>query len=126
MGNFVEIKGTLLGEGAKANHLTYLGDSVVGAGANIGAGTITCNYDGFDKFKTIIGADAFIGSNSSLVAPVTIGDRAIIGSGSVVTNDVPEGALALARCRQSEPREGWADAFRARKAAAKAARIKAQ
>ena len=85
VGNFVEIKKAVLGEGAKANHLTYLGDAEVGAGANIGAGTITCNYDGFFKYRTVIGAGAFIGSNSALVAPVTIGAGAIVGAGSVVT-----------------------------------------
>lgn len=116
VGNFVELKNTRLDAGAKANHLTYLGDATVGPGANIGAGTITCNYDGFDKFKTDIGAGAFIGSNSALVAPVRIGSGAYIGSGSVVTDDVPDDALALGRGRQVE-RAGWAAAFRARKRA---------
>lgn len=100
IGNFVELKAATLGEGAKVNHLAYVGDAVVGEGANIGAGTITCNYDGVDKHRTEIGAGAFIGSNSALVAPVTIGDRAFVGSGSVVTEDVPDGALAIGRGRQ--------------------------
>ena len=100
VGNFVELKQTKLGKGAKANHLSYIGDSDIGAGANIGAGTITCNYDGVHKHKTTIGADAFIGSNTSLVAPVTIGAGAVVGAGSVITNDVEPGALAIARERQ--------------------------
>lgn len=100
IGNFVEMKKSTLGPGAKASHLTYLGDATVGAGANIGAGTITCNYDGVHKHKTVIGAHAFIGSNSALVAPVTIGDGALVGAGSVITSDVPGGALALGRGRQ--------------------------
>ena len=111
VGNFVEIKKARLGEGAKANHLTYIGDADVGAGSNIGAGTITCNYDGFGKYPTKIGANAFIGSNSALVAPVTIGDGAIIGAGSVVTSDVPADALAVARGTQQN-RDGWAARFR--------------
>jgi len=115
VGNFVEIKAAKIEAGAKVNHLTYIGDARVGAGANIGAGTITCNYDGFSKFKTDIGAHAFIGSNSSLVAPVTIGDGAYVGSGSVITKDVPADALAVARGKQFE-KEGWAKAFRAAKA----------
>jgi bifunctional UDP-N-acetylglucosamine pyrophosphorylase/glucosamine-1-phosphate N-acetyltransferase len=114
VGNFVEIKKARLGEGAKANHLTYIGDADVGPGTNIGAGTITCNYDGFGKYLTTIGADAFIGSNSALVAPVTIGDGAIVGAGSVVTSDVPADALAVARGTQQN-REGWAARFRAMK-----------
>ncbi len=101
IGNFVEMKKARLGKGAKANHLTYLGDAEVGPGANIGAGTITCNYDGKNKFKTVIGARAFIGSNSALVAPVNIGDNALVGAGSVITKDVPENALSIARGRQS-------------------------
>lgn len=113
VGNFVEIKNVELGEGAKVSHLTYLGDASVGAKANIGAGTITCNYDGFLKFRTEIGADAFIGSNSALVAPVKIGAGAFVGSGSVVTEDVPADALAVARGRQSI-KPGWAAEFRAR------------
>jgi bifunctional UDP-N-acetylglucosamine pyrophosphorylase/glucosamine-1-phosphate N-acetyltransferase len=113
IGNFVEVKNAIIEEGAKANHLTYLGDARVGAGANIGAGTITCNYDGFDKHFTDIGAQAFIGSNSALVAPVKIGDGAYIGSGSVITEDVTPDALALGRGRQAE-KAGWAAAFRAK------------
>ena len=96
--------------GAKANHLSYIGDAFVGAGANVGAGTITCNYDGSDKHRTEIGKDAFIGSNSALVAPVKIGDGAYIGSGSVITENVPAGALALARGRQVI-KEGWRGAL---------------
>jgi bifunctional UDP-N-acetylglucosamine pyrophosphorylase/glucosamine-1-phosphate N-acetyltransferase len=112
VGNFVEIKNSTLGEGAKANHLSYLGDGAVGAGANIGAGTILCNYDGFNKHRTEIGAGAFIGSNTSLVAPVKIGEGAYIGSGSVITKDVAPGALALERSPKEE-RPGWAEKFRA-------------
>ena len=100
VGNFVEIKATRLGAGVKASHLSYLGDSDIGAGTNIGAGTITCNYDGFNKFRTIIGERAFIGSNTALVAPVTVGDDAYVATGSVVTSDVPADALAIARARQ--------------------------
>jgi bifunctional UDP-N-acetylglucosamine pyrophosphorylase / glucosamine-1-phosphate N-acetyltransferase len=113
IGNFVEIKQSEIEEGAKVNHLTYIGDARVGANANIGAGTITCNYDGFAKHKTDIGAGAFIGSNSALVAPVTIGEGAYIGSGSVITKPVEADALAVARGRQ-EAKAGWAKAFRAR------------
>ena len=102
IGNFVEVKNTSFGAGAKANHLSYVGDSIVGELANIGAGTITCNYDGFKKSKTHIGANAFIGSNSSLVAPVSIGAGAYIGSSSVITHDVPEDALALTRAPHKE------------------------
>ena len=87
VGNFVEVKNARLGKGVKANHLTYLGDAAVGAGTNIGAGTITCNYDGFDKHRTDIGANAFIGSNAALVAPVTVGDGAIVAAGSVITRE---------------------------------------
>jgi bifunctional UDP-N-acetylglucosamine pyrophosphorylase/glucosamine-1-phosphate N-acetyltransferase len=118
VGNFVEVKNSHLEKGVKANHLTYLGDARVGAGANIGAGTITCNYDGFDKFKTDIGAGAFIGSDTAMVAPVKIGDGAITGAGSVITKDVAAGALALTRAEQKEI-PGWAEKFRARKKAAK-------
>ena len=100
VGNFVELKAAHLGAGAKANHLTYLGDAVIGAGANIGAGTITCNYDGVNKHRTEIGAGAFIGSDTALVAPVRVGARAFTAAGSVVTEDVPDGALAIARGRQ--------------------------
>jgi bifunctional UDP-N-acetylglucosamine pyrophosphorylase/glucosamine-1-phosphate N-acetyltransferase len=113
IGNFVEIKQATIEEGAKVNHLTYIGDARVGAHANIGAGTITCNYDGFAKHRTDIGAGAFIGSNSALVAPVTIGDGAYIGSGSVITKSVEADALAVARGRQ-EDKAGWAKAFRDR------------
>jgi len=111
VGNFVEIKEALIEQGAKANHLTYIGDARVGAGANVGAGTITCNYDGAAKHRTDIGKGAFIGSNSSLVAPVTIGDGAYVGSGSVITADVPPGALAIGRARQTV-KEGWAARLR--------------
>ncbi len=114
IGNFVEIKKSTIEEGAKVNHLTYIGDSFVGAKANIGAGTITCNYDGFDKFKTHIGRGAFIGSNNSLVAPVTIGDGAFTGSGSVITKDVEGDALAVERSPQKNL-QGWAEKFRAKK-----------
>lgn len=113
VGNFCEVKNALVERGAKINHLTYIGDAELGEGANIGAGTITCNYDGFSKFKTVIGAGAFIGSNASLVAPVTIAEGAYIGSGSVVTKDVPADALAIARAPQVE-KAGWARFFRAR------------
>ena len=118
IGNFVEVKNAEIGAGAKANHLTYLGDARVGAGANIGAGTITCNYDGFDKHRTEIGAGAFVGTNSSLVAPVTIGEGAYIGSGSVITEDVPADALALGAVPAGR-KQGWAKAFRDRKSARK-------
>jgi bifunctional UDP-N-acetylglucosamine pyrophosphorylase/glucosamine-1-phosphate N-acetyltransferase len=114
VGNFVEIKNANVAEGAKVNHLTYIGDASVGAKANIGAGTITCNYDGFAKHRTEIGAGVFIGSNSSLVAPVKIGDGAYVGSGSVITKDVPADALAVSRPPQEE-REGWAAKVRARR-----------
>jgi bifunctional UDP-N-acetylglucosamine pyrophosphorylase/glucosamine-1-phosphate N-acetyltransferase len=100
VGNFVEIKATKLGAGAKANHLSYLGDAEIGEKTNIGAGTITCNYDGKHKHKTKIGAGAFIGSNSALVAPITIGDNALVAAGSVITEDVPANTLAIARGRQ--------------------------
>ena len=112
VGNFVELKATNLGAGAKASHLTYLGDADIGAGSNIGAGTITCNYDGFNKHRTIIGAGAFIGSDTALVAPVTVGDRAMVAAGSVITKDVAADALAIARGRQVE-KPGFAAAFRA-------------
>ncbi len=121
LGNFVEIKAATLGEGAKVNHLSYIGDASIGAGANIGAGTITCNYDGFFKYRTEIGAGAFIGSNSALVAPVKIGAGAIVGAGSVVTRDAEADALVLVRPAQEE-KPGWAARFRARMAARKAAR----
>ena len=111
IGNFVETKKAVLGVGAKANHLTYLGDATIGAGANIGAGTITCNYDGFFKYPTVIGAGAFIGSNSALVAPVVIGNGAIVAAGSTITADVAADALALVRPPQTA-KPGWAAAFR--------------
>jgi bifunctional UDP-N-acetylglucosamine pyrophosphorylase/glucosamine-1-phosphate N-acetyltransferase len=114
IGNFVEVKNTVIEKGAKANHLTYLGDARVGAGANIGAGTITCNYDGFTKAVTEIGAGAFIGSNTALVAPVKVGDGAITAAGSVITQDVAPDALAIARGAMTQ-KPGWAKAFRARK-----------
>jgi bifunctional UDP-N-acetylglucosamine pyrophosphorylase/glucosamine-1-phosphate N-acetyltransferase len=120
IGNFVETKQAKLGKGAKANHLAYLGDAEIGAGANIGAGTITCNYDGFFKYGTSIGEGAFIGSNSALVAPVAIGAGAIVGAGSVVTSDVAPDSLALARGKQ-EARPGWAARFRAAMTARKKA-----
>jgi bifunctional UDP-N-acetylglucosamine pyrophosphorylase/glucosamine-1-phosphate N-acetyltransferase len=112
VGNFVEVKATRLGAGAKANHLAYIGDASIGEGANIGAGTITCNFDGRDKHRTEIGSGAFIGSNTALVAPVRIGDRAYVASGSVITRDVPADALALGRARQTV-KEGWAARLRA-------------
>jgi bifunctional UDP-N-acetylglucosamine pyrophosphorylase / glucosamine-1-phosphate N-acetyltransferase len=118
IGNFVEIKNVQLGAGVKVNHLTYLGDATVGANSNIGAGTITCNYDGFAKHRTVIGEAAFVGTNSSLVAPVTIGRNAYIGSGSVITDDVPADALALGRGRQAV-KEGWAANFRKSKSKSK-------
>src|SRR5579859_218258 len=118
IGNFVEIKEATIEAGAKANHLSYIGDALVGAGVNIGAGTITCNYDGTAKHRTTIGENAFIGSNSALVAPVEIGAGAYVGSGSVVTADVPAEALALARARQVV-KEGWASRLRAFKSLGK-------
>lgn len=111
VGNFCEVKNAKVAKGAKINHLTYIGDAELGENANIGAGTITCNYDGFSKFKTVVGAGAFVGSNSSLVAPVTVAAGSYVGSGSVVTKDVSENALAIARGRQVE-RADWATAFR--------------
>ena len=110
IGNFVEVKKSVLGEGAKANHLSYIGDAEVGAGANLGAGTITCNYDGYFKYKTVIGERAFIGSNSALVAPVKIGADAIVAAGSAVTRDVAAGELRLVRAEQLV-KPGWADRF---------------
>jgi bifunctional UDP-N-acetylglucosamine pyrophosphorylase/glucosamine-1-phosphate N-acetyltransferase len=118
VGNFVEIKNTELGAGAKVSHLTYLGDASIGAGANIGAGAITCNYDGVGKYRTEIGEGAFIGSNSSLVAPVAIGKGAFVGSGSVITDNIPDNALGLGRGRQIV-KEGWAIEFREKAQAAK-------
>lgn len=121
IGNFVEIKNTVMGEGAKASHLSYLGDASIGAGVNIGAGVITCNYDGYLKHKTVVGDGAFVGTNASLVAPVTIGAGALVAAGSVITKEVPADAVALARAEQSN-RPGAAAKFRARKAAEKAAK----
>jgi bifunctional UDP-N-acetylglucosamine pyrophosphorylase/glucosamine-1-phosphate N-acetyltransferase len=115
VGNYVEIKKAVMGEGSKANHLTYLGDAEVGSGVNIGAGTITCNYDGWKKHKTIIGDGVFVGSDTQLVAPVKIGDGAIIAAGSTVTKDVPPGALAISRVEQRNM-EGWAEKRKKRKA----------
>ena len=116
IGNFVEVKKAKIGAGAKANHLAYIGDARIGSGANVGAGTITCNYDGFTKSETVIGKDAFIGSNTSLVAPVTIGDGAIVGAGSVITKNVSRDALALTRAAGKEIK-GWARRHRAKNTA---------
>ena len=121
IGNFVEIKKSAIGQGAKVNHLTYIGDARVGALTNIGAGTITCNYDGFDKHLTVIGENVFVGSNTALVAPVTVGDGASIGAGSVITRNVPADALAITRAELAL-REGWAKRYREMKAVRKAAR----
>jgi bifunctional UDP-N-acetylglucosamine pyrophosphorylase / glucosamine-1-phosphate N-acetyltransferase len=123
VGNFVEIKNAIIGVGAKVSHLSYIGDADVGAQANIGAGTITCNYDGYFKYRTVIGKNAFIGSNSSLVAPVTVADGGYVGSGTVVTKDVPSGALALARA-PLVIKEGWGTRFNSTMAARKAAKAK--
>lgn len=114
VGNFVELKNTVLGEGSKINHLSYVGDTTVGAKSNIGAGTITCNYDGFDKFKTEIGDGVFVGSNSTLVAPVKLEEGSFIAAGSVVTETVPKNALFIARMK-STIKEGWASIFRNKK-----------
>ena len=111
VGNFVELKKAQLGDGAKAQHLSYLGDARIGARTNIGAGTITCNYDGRDKHRTEIGADAFVGSDTTLVAPIQVGEGAYIGAGSTITQDVAAGALALGRARQVT-KPGWASARR--------------
>jgi bifunctional UDP-N-acetylglucosamine pyrophosphorylase / glucosamine-1-phosphate N-acetyltransferase len=121
VGNFVEVKKAVVGEGAKINHLTYVGDAEIGAKANVGAGTITCNYDGYNKHKTVIGAGAFIGSNTALVAPVSVGANAIIAAGSVITRDVPDDAVAFGRAKQ-EIREGRAKMLHARNKAIKDAR----
>ena len=110
VGNFVEVKNAVMGEGAKASHLTYLGDATIGAGANIGAGTITCNYDGYFKYQTVIGERAFIGSNSALIAPVSIGADAIVAAGSAVSRDVAAGELRMVRAEQLV-KPGWADRF---------------
>jgi bifunctional UDP-N-acetylglucosamine pyrophosphorylase/glucosamine-1-phosphate N-acetyltransferase len=118
VGNFVETKKIKLGQGSKANHLTYLGDAEIGAGVNVGAGTITCNYDGLHKHKTEIGDNVFVGSNSTLVAPLKIGKGAYIGAASCITEDVPEDSLALGRSRQVT-KEGWAKAKREARATAK-------
>ena len=114
VGNFVELKNTRLGAGAKSQHLAYLGDADIGAGSNIGAGTITCNYDGENKHPTRIGKHTFIGSNSTLVAPVEIGDESYVGAGSVITEAVPPGALALGRARQVN-KPGWVATRRKKK-----------
>ena len=106
IGNFVEIKKSQLGKGAKIGHLTYVGDATVGAGVNVGAGTITCNYDGRKKHRTVIGDGAFVGSHSTLVAPVTVGAGAYVAAGSAITQDVPDGALGIARGRQTN-KTGW-------------------
>jgi bifunctional UDP-N-acetylglucosamine pyrophosphorylase/glucosamine-1-phosphate N-acetyltransferase len=119
IGNFVETKASHIESGAKVNHLSYVGDAHVGAGANLGAGTITCNYDGFSKYRTEIGEGAFVGVNSALVAPVRIGKGAYVGTGAVITEDVPDDALAVARARQVV-KAGWAAAFRARRSKEKA------
>ena len=123
IGNFVEVKKAIVGKGAKVNHLSYIGDARVGAKSNIGAGTITCNYDGFEKHLTDIGANVFVGSNTALVAPVKIGDGASIAAGSVITRDVPGDALAITR-PELDIRAGWAARYRDIKAAKKAARKK--
>ena len=123
IGNFVEVKNATLGAGAKANHLTYLGDATIGARSNIGAGTITCNYDGYLKHLTEIGEETFIGSNTALVAPVKVGDRANVGAGSVISREVPDDALGVERGRFLV-KDGWAKRFRATKAAQKAAKSK--
>ena len=119
IGNFVEVKKASIEAGAKVNHLSYIGDARVGAASNVGAGTITCNYDGFNKHFTDIGAGVFIGSNSALVAPVKIGDNANIAAGSTITDDVPKNSMAIARDRQVI-KEGRAKAYRAEKAKEKA------
>jgi len=114
VGNFCEVKNADIGDGAKVNHLSYIGDATVGDGTNIGAGTITCNYDGQAKHRTEIGAHSFIGSNSALVAPVAIGSDSYVASGSVITDDVEDGALAVARGRQVN-KPGWVERFRSRR-----------
>jgi bifunctional UDP-N-acetylglucosamine pyrophosphorylase/glucosamine-1-phosphate N-acetyltransferase len=119
IGNFVELKQADIKSGVKINHLSYVGDTEVGEKANVGAGTITCNYDGYNKHRTVIGAGAFIGSNSALVAPVKIGAGAYVASGSVIGKDVPENALAITRAPQVN-REEWASRMRARHEAARA------
>lgn len=121
IGDFVEVKNAHFAAGAQASHLAYIGDAEVGEGANIGAGTITCNYDGFEKHRTVIGKRVFVGSHSTLIAPVILGDEAFIAAGSSVAEDVPAGAMAIARSRATI-KEGWATAFRARRAAERAAK----
>jgi bifunctional UDP-N-acetylglucosamine pyrophosphorylase/glucosamine-1-phosphate N-acetyltransferase len=106
VGNFVETKKVVMGEGSKASHLTYLGDAEIGSGVNIGCGTITCNYDGVNKHRTVIGDNVFVGSDVQLVAPVTVGDNALIAAGTTVTRDVPPDSLAIARTPQVN-KEGW-------------------
>jgi len=123
IGNFVEVKNAVMGAGAKANHLSYVGDATVGAGANIGAGTITCNYDGYLKHRTEIGEGAFIGSNTALVAPVTVGKGALVGAGSTITKNVPDDAIAVTRGRFTVA-EGAARDYRERKVREKAERKK--
>jgi bifunctional UDP-N-acetylglucosamine pyrophosphorylase/glucosamine-1-phosphate N-acetyltransferase len=123
IGNFVEVKKAVIGKGAKANHLSYIGDARVGAHSNIGAGTITCNYDGYEKHLTEIGENVFVGSNTALVAPVTVGAGANIAAGTVVTRNVPANALAIGRA-ELDVREGWAARFREIRAARKAAKKK--
>jgi bifunctional UDP-N-acetylglucosamine pyrophosphorylase/glucosamine-1-phosphate N-acetyltransferase len=114
IGNFVEVKKSVVGKGTKANHLSYIGDSILGENVNVGAGTITCNYDGFEKHETIIGDRVFVGSNVELVAPVKVGNDASIGAGTTVTKDVPEGALAISRAKQKII-EGWHAKMKARR-----------
>lgn len=123
VGNFCEVKNSDIGSGAKVNHLSYIGDATVGAETNIGAGVITCNYDGYNKFKTAIGSNAFVGSNSALIAPLTIGDGVYVASGSVITDEVPENALALGRARQVN-KEGRAEILREKYKAIKASKSK--
>ena len=112
VGDFVEVKNSVIGDGTKISHLTYVGDSDVGRRVNFGCGTVTTNYDGHKKFRCTIGDDAFLGCNTNLIAPVTVGDRAYTAAGSTVTDNVPDGALAIARARQTN-KEGWADRLRA-------------
>jgi len=119
IGNFVEVKNSRLEDGVKANHLAYIGDSTVGSGTNVGAGAITCNYDGVEKFRTVIGRDVFVGTNVSLVAPVAVGDGAIIAAGSVITGDVPADAMAIARGQQVT-KPGRAQEWRERRRQSKA------
>ncbi|HEX5717395.1 MAG TPA: DapH/DapD/GlmU-related protein, partial [Thermoanaerobaculia bacterium] len=114
VGNFVEVKSSVLGPGSKANHLSYIGDATIGEGANVGAGVVTCNYDGTSKHPTEIGPGAFIGSDTMLVAPVRVGEGASTAAGSVITKDVPAGALAIGRVRQKNL-EGWAGGLRGKR-----------